>query len=60
MTKITEHTCGTHIYMKMMFDDGTEEEIDTYLLSDGEHYRTSGDGDEGRRNQIIAAFHELY
>ncbi len=60
MEKITEHTCGTHIYMKMMLDDGTEREIDVYLRDDGKHYRTSGDSDEKLRKQIIAAFNELY
>ncbi len=60
MKKITEHTYGTHIYMKMMLDDGPEREIDVYLRNDGKHYKTSGDGDEKLREQIIAAFNELY
>ena len=45
MEKITEHTDGTHIYMKLRLDDGAVEEIDVYFPDGGPRYKTSGDGD---------------
>ena len=56
--KITEHTYGTHIYMKLEID-GKQYEVDCYLRNDGEHYKTSADGTE-EREKVIAAFNELY
>ena len=56
--KITEHTYGTHIYMKLEID-GKQYEVDCYLRDDGEHYKTSADGTE-EREKVIAAFKELY
>ena len=56
--KITEHTYGTHIYMKLEID-GKQYEVDYYLRDDGEHYKTSADGTE-EREKVIAAFKELY
>ena len=56
--KITEHTYGTHIYMKLEID-GKQYEVDCYLRDDGEHYKTSADGAE-EREKVIAAFKELY
>lgn len=56
--KITEHTYGTHIYMKLEID-GKQYEADCYLRDDGEHYKTSADGTE-EREKVIAAFNELY
>lgn len=56
--KITEHTCETHIYMKLSVD-GKEYEVDCYLYDVGEHFRTTADGTEDRK-KVIAAFKELY
>ena len=57
--KITEHTYGTHIYMKLEID-GKQYEIDCYLCDEaGEYYRTTADGTEDRE-KVIAAFKELY
>lgn len=71
--KLIEHTYGTHIYMKMRLDDKRIEEIDVYLLNNGEHYYvTSADHGMGLcsgeslkqkqklRQKIIDAFNELY
>lgn len=46
--------------MMLQLDDGGIEEIDVYLHDDGAHYKTTGDGDKARRNQIISAFQSLY
>ena len=43
--KITEHTYGTHIYMKLEID-GKEFEVDCYLRNDGQTYKTTADGTE--------------
>ena len=56
--KVTEHTYGTHIYMKLEID-GKQYEVDCYLRDDGEHYKTSADGTE-EREKVIAAFKEWY
>ena len=56
--KVTEHTYGTHIYMKLEIDR-KQYEVDCYLRDDGEHYKTSADGTE-EREKVIAAFKELY
>lgn len=58
--KITEHTYGTHIYMKLAID-GKEYEVTCYCGADysWNHYRTSADGTEDRE-KVIAAFNELY
>ena len=56
--KITEHTYGTHIYMKLEID-GKEFEVDYYLRNDGEHFKTSADGTEDRE-KVIEAFNQLY
>ena len=56
--KITEHTYGTHIYMKLEIDE-KQYEVDCYLRDDGEHYKTSADGTE-EREKVIATFKELY
>ena len=70
--KLVEHTCGTHIYMKMRLDNKRIEEIDVYIRNDGEHYVTSVDHgmelykgkelDERKqlRQEIIDTFHKLY
>jgi len=60
VTKLVEHTYGTHAFMRIMFDDQSVEEIDVFWRDDGEHYQTTGDGDERRRAEIIDAFHALY
>lgn len=60
MERIREHTDGTHIYMKLQLDDGGIEEIDVYFPEGKMLYKTTGDGDEARRNQIISAFQTLY
>ena len=59
MKKITEHTYGSHIYMKLEIDDKIEE-IDVYVRSDGWTYKTTGDNDHMKRQQIIDAFNTLY
>lgn len=61
MKKLTEHTYGDSIFMRIELD-GIIEEISCYPGADcsWEHYRTSGDGDEKRREQIIDAFNALY
>lgn len=56
--KITEHTYGTRIYMKLEID-GKEFEVDCYLRNDGEHFKTSADGTEDRE-KVIEAFNQLY
>lgn len=63
MKKLIEHTYGSSIYMKILMDDGKEEEINRYCGVDysWNHYRTTADEiSESRRNEIISAFHELY
>lgn len=69
ITKITEHTYGSHIYMKLQLDDGSTEEIDVFYKPDGsEVYRTTADSNDDltaeekqkRRNLIIATFDNLY
>ena len=61
MKKIKEHTYGNHIYM-MMELSGRIEEIDVYAGTNGtwDIYRTTGDDDPERREQIIKAFNKLY
>ena len=63
--KLSEHTCGGHIYMRLRLASGRIEEIDVFLRRDGIHYRTSADHcpenhPAGLRDEIIAAFHQLY
>lgn len=69
MIKLSEHTYGSHIYMKMRLDNGRIEEIDVFLDKNGkEKYKTSADnGMELNpethtkvRNEIIDAFNKLY
>ena len=57
MRKITEHTYGTHIYMKLELN-GTIEEIDIYIRDDGWTYKTTDRGNT--RDEIVKAFNELY
>lgn len=59
MKKITEHTNGTHIYMKMELN-GKTQEIDVYLTNSGDVYKTTADNDEKERNEVIDAFNLLY
>ncbi len=68
-TKLSEHTNGNHIYMRLMLDNKRIEEIDVYLQQDGtEKYVTSADhgmeldliGKTALRDEIIKAFKELY
>lgn len=56
--KISEHTYGAHIYMKLEID-GKQHEVDCYLRNDGKHYKTSADGTE-EREKVISIFEELY
>ena len=58
--KLSEHTYGGHIYMRMMLPSGRIEEIDVSLHADGLHYRTTGDHRQELRQQIIDTFHSLY
>lgn len=57
--KLSEHTNGGHIYMKLELL-GRVEEIDAYIRENGWSYRTTGDADPSRRSEIIRAFHDLY
>lgn len=57
--KLSEHTNGGHIHMKLELL-GRVEEIDAYIREDGWIYRTTGDADPYRRAEIIRAFHDLY
>lgn len=60
MTKITEHTYGNHIYMKLELD-GEIYEVDNYPGADWkwETYKTTADGTD-KREAVIKAFNELY
>ena len=70
--KITEHTNGTHIYMKMQLDNKRIEEVDIYLTDNGKKYVTSADNGmelysgkeleerKALRQKIIDTFNELY
>jgi len=60
MRVITEHTYGSHIFMRLELDSGEIAEIDVMLRSTGEYYETSADDDEKRRLEIIDAFNQLY
>lgn len=59
--KITEHTYGTKIFMRLIVD-GRIEEITNRCGFDctWSIYETSADNDEERRRRIIEAFDELY
>lgn len=59
--KLTEHTYGSMVYMKILLD-GKVEEVNHYCgaSSDWSQYRTSGDNDPNRRKKIIEAFKYLY
>ena len=59
MKKITEHTYGTHIFMKLELD-GKEYEIDWYLTNEGEKFKTTADQDPAKRQEVIDAFNALY
>lgn len=58
MEKITEHTYGLYIYMKLKLN-GKEYEISVLFRDSGTTYATSADGTE-MRDSVIAAFNELY
>lgn len=58
---ITENTYGSHIYAKMLMDNGKIEEIDVYIRESGTTYKTSQDGyNDTERQTIIDTFNELY
>lgn len=59
--KITEHTYGTKIFMRLIVD-GRIEEVTNRCGFDctWSIYETSADNDEERRRRIIEAFDELY
>lgn len=64
-TKLSEHTYGPHVYMRLKLDNGRIEEIDAYITETGMKYHTSADNNPDFpkteiRAQIIAAFNELY
>jgi len=60
-TKLSEHTYGTHVFMRLRLDDGRTEEITAYVRENGWEYRTSADNRSVQtRLRIIAAFHQLY
>lgn len=67
--KLSEHTNGNYIYMRIRLDNRRVEEIDVYLDENGnKRYITSADhgtelnpaSHEAVRNDIIKAFNELY
>lgn len=58
--KLTEHTYGSSIYMKMRLENGCIEEITAYIRGTGWGYRTSADHAPEYRARIIRAFHDLY
>lgn len=64
--KLYEYTDGPHTYMRIRLDSHRIEEIDVYYHGDGNHtYITSADHfpenhPAGLRDEIIAAFHDLY
>lgn len=60
MRKITEHTYGSSIYMKLETDAGNIEEINAYIRETGTTYRTTADHNQERREEIIRCFNELY
>lgn len=61
MKKITEHTYGSHIYMKIRLDNGEVGEVTCYIRESGMTYKTSADGyDDRERENLIQAFKELY
>ena len=58
MKKLKEHTCGTHIYMKLELNNKIYE-VDCFLRNDGEYFKTTADGTE-EREKVIEAFNLLY
>ena len=60
--KITEHTYGSHIFMRMVMPSGHMEEIDVYYQPDGsvKYYTTADKRSISERNEIIKAFNDLY
>lgn len=58
--KITEHTYGASIYMKLELD-GVIYEVTRYCGADHtwDHYTTTADGTD-KREAVIQAFNELY
>lgn len=63
--KLEEHTYGTHIYMRLLLDNGRIEEIDAYITQNGWSYHTSADNNPDfpkpeLRAAIIDAFNALY
>lgn len=63
--KLSEHTYGSNVYMRVLLDSGRIEELTVFFRDDGEHIETSADycpenHPVGLREEIIKAFHELY
>ena len=58
--KVTEHTYGLGSYMRIRFQDNSEEEISVFWREGGEQYRTTADGDPAKRARIIEVFNALY
>jgi hypothetical protein len=64
-TKLSEHTYGPHVYMRLKLGNGRIEEVDAYATETGWKYHTSADNNPDFpkpeiRAQIIAAFNALY
>lgn len=61
MSKLIEHTYGTHIYMKLELDEKIYE-VDHYAGADGSWniYKTTADDDIIVREKVIEAFNTLY
>ena len=60
MKMIKEHTYGAHVYAELELDNGERCEVDAYVRETGWVYKTTGDADESKRAEIIAAFNALY
>ena len=60
MRKITEHTYGNHIYMRVELKDGEQADFDVYLGRTGDMYFRIPEHLEPRRAEIIEAFNTLY
>lgn len=62
MKKLAEHTYGTSIFMRLMLDSGEIHEISNYCGADcsWEHFKTTADGNENKRKEVVKAFKKLY
>ena len=59
-TKLCEHTYGAYTYMRLRLDSGRVEEIVVFYGESGIFCKTSADHSPELREQIIAAFNDLF